>query len=676
MAILTEEDRLSYRIVFLVAIVVLLAVPVTAVRVLAALVILCYLPAAPFAARAGTSFPASLALTVTASPIMVALPVLVVVRLGLPIPTAVWAIVGIAMAQFLVYGTQRAFTPTRDEKRAMITLGILLVAAALLTMWLPVTNPWWRVREDSWFHAAVYNRIANHGLPVVDPYFSPLRLQYMYFYHILLLTISTITGLGPFAAMIFANLMALGGCILGVNYLVELFTRRRLSRWLAVALCVFGLNGLFYLFFPIRLARALLGETTGVEILRHFFTLSPLGHETALRFLSIEGNQFMFLDKFMLGTAFSLTLGMTCVVLALLVSMRARRWNWILTFFYVISVAGIMFLHLIMGAAVIVATAGTMVVLALVGPRGRSDRGDLTVGRQAVFTALALGITLPYLVSVLPHQGGERAVGLALQPHQMIGIVAGIFAALIPALWYLARVRSDGLRRREGGLTRAGVIAVWASFALVVALLVDLPTINERKLVFPLYFALVALAAAALDRWVAAGARGRRAAAAYVLLCTVPLNAVYFGCAFADRSTYRLSESEMSVYEWIRKTTDENALFLEENDITRIPVLAARDQYWGTEEYALNWDYPESELKPRRALRDAVYGERELDEAVFAHARRLGRPMYIVLRNIHTDGGKRFEKLSKSPYLTGKYMTENIAIFEVRFPGRDDTGSG
>ena len=45
---LTEEDRLSYRIAFSVVVVGLLAVPFTPVRLFAALVILCYLPAAPF----------------------------------------------------------------------------------------------------------------------------------------------------------------------------------------------------------------------------------------------------------------------------------------------------------------------------------------------------------------------------------------------------------------------------------------------------------------------------------------------------------------------------------------------------------------------------------------------------------------------------------------------------
>jgi hypothetical protein len=223
-------------------------------------------------------------------------------------------------------------------------------------------------------------------------------------------------------------------------------------------------------------------------------------------------------------------------------------------------------------------------------------------------------------------------------------------------------------------LTPAGVIAVWAAFVLLEAFVVDLPTVNESKFTFPLHLALAALAAGALDRWLAAGARSGRTAVAYVLMCTVPVTAVYFGCAFADRSRFDISDSEQSVYEWIQKTTDEDAMFLDAGDMVRVPVLAARDQYWGTEVYALNWNYPNSEMNPRRALRDAVFGDRELDEAVFAHARGLGRPMYVVLRDIHADGGKQFQKLSNSPYLTGKYMTENIAVFEIRFHGADDAG--
>jgi hypothetical protein len=676
MAILTEEDRLSYRIVFLVAIVILLAVPVTAVRLFAAAIILCYLPAAPFAARAGTSFLASLALTVAVSPFMIGLPIMLVMLLGLPVFTAVWAIVGIAMAQFLVYGTQRALVATRDERRLMIVLAAIVAAAALLSLWLPVTNTWWRIREDSWFHAAVFYRVAHHGLPVIDPYFSPLRLQYMYFYHILLLTVSTITGLGPFTAMIFTNLIALGACVLGVNFLVGFFARRATARVLAVILCIFGMNGLFYLFFPIRVARAFLGESTGTDLLRHFFSLSPPGHEAASRFLSIEGNQFMFLNKFMLGTAFSLTLGLTCVILALLVLMRTRRWNWLLTFFYIASLSGVIFLHLIMGATVVAATVGTILVMAIAGRGARKESGQLTLGKQAIFTAFAVAITIPYVMSVLPqHTGVERSIRFALQAHQVIGIIAGVFAVLIPAVWYLTHRGRERLYVPGGGLSPAGVIAVWAAFVLVAAFVVDLPTTNESKFVFPLQLALTALAAGALDKWLAAGARSVGRTAIYVLACTVPLNAVYFWNAFADDQSFEISPSEQSLYEWIQKTTDEEALFLEANDMVRIPVLAERDQYWGNEVYAVNWGYPDSEMNPRRALRDAVFGDCNLDDRLLAHARSLDRPMYVVLRDIHSDGGRHFRLMSDSPYLAGKFMTENNAVFQLLLLEPDEAGS-
>lgn len=666
MAILTEEDRISHRVVFLIAVVVLLAIPVTALRLLGALVILCYLPAAPFAARSGLSFVSAAALTVTVSPLMITLPVLGVMLFGLPVETAVWAIVGIAMAQFLVYGTQRTFMPVPSDRRLIIALVVILVLTAFLTLWLPTTNTWWRYQEDSWFHAAVFHRISNHGLPVVDPYFSPLRLHYMYYYHILLLSVSTLTGLEPFSAMIFANFVALGGCVLGFGFLVGMFTRHKLVRAAGVVLCLFGMNGLFYLFFPIRLARAFLGESTGTDILRHFFTLSPLGHETAQRFVCVEGNQHLFLDTFMLGTALSLTLGLTCVLLALLVMRRNGRWNWILSFFYVAALSGVLFLHLVVGATVVLATIGTIAVVAITGQRGRRREGELTVARQAGLTVLAAGTALPYIMSAVPRHVVDGSTGFALQVHQTIGIMACILPALIPAVWYLAR--GDRPLAKEGGLSDAGVLVVWAAFVLVVALVVDLPTNHETKFAFPLYIALSALAVRGIDRWAAKRTRrGTAAVVVYVTLCTVPLNAVYFAGAFSDRSQFVVSPSELSIYEWIRKSTRDESVFLEANEIVRIPVLASRDQYWGTDAYALNWGYPEDEMKVRRALRDAVFSDGELTDAHFEHAASLDLPFYVVLRNIHVDKGKRFKRLSDHPRLTGVYMTESIAVFEVNF---------
>jgi hypothetical protein len=675
MAILTEEDRLSYRIVFLIAVVGLLAVPVTGLRLVAALVILCYLPAAPFAARAGLPFHSAIALIVTVSPLLIALPVMAVMLLGLPVETAVWAIVGISMAQFLTYGTQRALSATTADKRLLIGLAAVVAVAAFLTLWLPATDTWWRFREDSWFHAAVYRRIANYGLPAVDPYFSPLRLQYMYFYHILLLTVSTLTGLGPFGAMIFTNFIALGGCVLGFNFLAGLFTQRSAVRVTGVILCMFAMNGLFYLFFPLRLARAFWGEMTGSNVLQQFYSLSPLGHATVSRFVSVEGNQHLFLDKFMLGTALSLTLGLVCVLLALIVLAHKGRWTWIHSFFYVAVLSGTMFLHLVVGVTIAAATVGTIIVTAVVRPRNRSpeDQGGLAVRWQAFLAIFSIVLVVPYIISVTPHGGAGPSVAIGIQFRQIFGVLSCLLPALIPALWYLVRARRPPRPSTAGGgLTSSGVLAVWAVCVLAIALLVDLPTSNETKFAFPLYIALSALAVGALDRWSSArrprSGRSRGSwVVAYVVLCTVPLNALYFAGAFADRSKFNLTLSETSLYDWIRKTTRNEAVFLEADDIVRIPVLAGREQYWGTEAYAHIWGYPPGEIDTRRALRDAIFGEKELSDDLLEHAAALRRPFYVILRNIHADGGKRFKRLADDPRLTGKFMYENIAVFELNF---------
>jgi hypothetical protein len=151
----------------------------------------------------------------------------------------------------------------------------------------------------------------------------------------------------------------------------------------------------------------------------------------------------------------------------------------------------------------------------------------------------------------------------------------------------------------------------------------------------------------------------------YVVLCTLPLNVIFYMGAFADRTQFTVSGTEWTVYDWIQKATPEDALFLEADDIVRVPVLSGRDQYWGVTAYAKNWGYPEEEMNIRRALRDAVFGDGDIPDDLFDHVSSLDRPLYILLRDVHADGGERFNRLSDNPRITGRYMTESMVIFEV-----------
>jgi hypothetical protein len=71
---------------------------------------------------------------------------------------------------------------TRRSGAAMAGVALLVLLAAVMCFALPLAKFWWRARSDSWFHAAVTQKLLRDGLPVTDPYFAGLRLQYMYCY--------------------------------------------------------------------------------------------------------------------------------------------------------------------------------------------------------------------------------------------------------------------------------------------------------------------------------------------------------------------------------------------------------------------------------------------------------------------------------------------------------------
>ena len=647
------------RFLFVAAACALFLVPFSIARVPSAIVVLGILPAIAMARRTGLSPLGTAALTLTMSPILFGLVMLLAMWFGAGATAGVWIATALAALGYILFYASPAgggnddpeASGAPDPRGAARGLAAVFLVAAVLAFTLPLVNDWWRFREDSWFHAAVTHRLTQHGMPPVDPYFSPLRLQYMYFYHVLLSGAKALTRLDPFYCMILLNAMALAGFVLGFDLLARQFTRKPLPRVLGSCLAVFGMNGLFFAFFPIRLARAFAGETSGGDVLKHFFTLSPPSHATAASFLSIEGNQFLFLDKFMLGTAFSLTLGLLCVLLAMLMraqgaqgAQNAQRGQWgrHSTLTYMTALTGMMFLHLVVG---VTAWVATMIVVIF----NRRLRTLLLAP-----TTIPLIIAAPYIYGVMPRDGSS-SITLAFQWRQAVGIASDILPVLVLALPLIVR------KVRE-----AGVLTRWALVVLAIALTADLTTVNETKFSYPLFIALAGLAVGGLDRALSSR-EWRRFTIALVIVATVPLNAIYFYCAFHDRSTFEITDSERAVYAWIEQNTEPDALFLEDFDIVRIPVLARRNQYWGTNTYANNWGYPKAEMDLRSGLRDKAYSRADsLTAADFSHAAQLGRPFYIIYRG--ATGDYALEKLRHNPLLEGRFIVDDMAVFELKTP--------
>ncbi len=668
-------DRVSHRIVTAAAVVGLLAVPSTAARVAAAFLAIGVLPGLAVAPR--SSRDAALGVGTALSPVMFAAFTLLALFAGLHVNVAAWIGVAAGLALFVAWGRSSAPGETVSTgHRTGALVGLAIAAAAVMAFALPLTDTWWRWREDSWFHAAVADKLTRDGLPLTDPYFAGLRLQYPYCYHAILSACASLTGIDFFRAMILVNAIALTSCALAFHALSGLFSRRAGPRVLGLCVWLFAMNGWFYLFYPLRLARALAGRSHGLELLRQFFPWTPAGHATAFNLVSVEGNQFMFLDKFMVGTAFSLTLGLAASLLYLLLSARRGAWSSRHDVAFVLCIAGTLAMHVVTGVTLALATA--LVLALLLWIRAQPSRGGPAYVRLLGWIVLGVAVTIPYLRSVAAQSGGGGpGVGLAFQPAYALGLLADILPALVLALVFFRRSSEHrdtpeiiGARAfAELSVSATGMLALWTLWVLIGALTVDLTTNNETKFAFLLQLPLAALAVGAFERlWNHAGAR--RAALAVVASASLPLHLLYYHHAVRDASTAVVSEGERAAYAWIRTTAPRDAVFLEADDIVRVPVLASRDLYWGNDTYARNWGYPADEMSARKRLRDTVFSPAGPSADDLARLRSLQRRVFVVFRihgRMHGDDRTtvpvRFD--DHADVFQRKFATDEIAVWEL-----------
>jgi hypothetical protein len=659
--------NLGHRILLAVAVAVLALAPFAPARMTAFFLTAGLLPGCAVAARSRFGWWASLGLGSALSPVMFGAFALFALESGAGVAAAARIALAACLLVF-VLAWRGSHRPDPIDRRLLLGFGVLVALAALMSFALPLSNVWWRTRDDSWFHAAVTNKLLRDGLPLTDPYFAGLRLQYMYFYHALLASCASLTGLDPFHAMILVNAIALFSCAAAFHALAGMFARRTGPRLLATALWLFGMNGWFYLFGVTRIARAMFGESHGSVMWRHFFPWTPNGHATAMSLISVEGNQFMFLDKFMLGTAFSLTFSLAAGVLFMLLSARRGEWSLRHDAALLLFCAGMLWLHAVTGIAVISVTAAVLALLLLV--RSQTARGGPSYARLVACIAAGAAVTIPYLRSVMPRAGEHALAGFAFQPWMALGLVAAVAPGLAFAALYFRRARDD---RDEPGrfganpfveltLGGSGLLALWCVFMLVVGLLVDLSANNETKFAYFVWLPLCALSAGGFEL---AWDRRRRALLVAVASATLPLHALYFHHAVRDPSELVVTDQERAVYQWIAKSTPRDAVFIEENETVRVPVLANRDLYWGTQTYARQWGYPAAEISARRELRDRVFSATGISEDDVTQLRVLGRRVFVIYRVKADDLINAFERFERTPRLRGRFATAEVAVWEV-----------
>ncbi len=552
----------------------------------------------------------------------------------------------------------------RPARREVLALFIFVAALLLLTATLPFTREWWRIRSDAWFHAAVVAQIRDFGMPPQDPYFLGMPLQYMWFYHALLLTLSQALRVDSFWAMALVNAHAVVALVLAGTYFASVLHTRFLHRFTAMATLVLAFNAAFWIFLPVKLVKAFIGDVRGGEEIARTFALTPLHYDRAYGFMNIYFNQEFFLDKFMVATAFGIALVfMTAGWGAAIDHLRTgSRFSLALL---ALSIVGMLGFHSLVGFVFLFGTVGGVVLLHLV--RGHTDdyrpRAALALALTSVLCFLAM---TPYLYQVMHAKEREQVFPLDFSFPKIAGIL--ISSALVIAV---------ALHARTAWRERA---ASWRFLALSAALVtafcfsISLPGPNTYdKLGYFVFIPFAVMAGLAIADSIAARAGRTRVlvAAAWVLLFFVPVNAIAFVSCFGTPDAVEVTPAETRLSEWVRTNTPRNAVFIDDHDRVPLLVTGPRRYYWGTLAYADQWGYPKSEMTRRKRVVEALYSRADIDPGVLDAMRALDEPLYVVVRPEHagcavTEYPEWFETV---------FEDREIALRRFTKQGTTDAGS-
>jgi hypothetical protein len=519
-----------------------------------------------------------------------------------------------AVLCFLVARRSRAQAPSEEETAPDASAMRLAWLAALVVALFFLAKPTLAYRSDAWFHAATAYRMDKIGLPPDDPFNAGIPLGYFWAFHLALGLLGGAAGVTPFAAGAAISVLAACGAALWLGLLAK-----RLCGPAAVApalvLAVLGLDPPGWLAW---LAQGLTGSEKGPAVLARAWQHGAGGSMAAITILYPHSSQSFFLDKFLLVTGLSLgyvaTLGFAW---ALLEAGRVR--DRIVLLIAALACASALFLHSVVGAAVVIAGLGAVALAALL-PRGLrlATRPALAV---TMGTLLAAAIAYPY-IKLCTVAKTDAPAHLAFHLDMAWAwIAAGGFLLALAA-------REAWAWRQEGGSAggeRARFLLYFAGF-VALSLFVSLVNRNESKF-FNLAALLVAVPAA--GGWVRLrGTLAGRLAWAVLLLGCVPTFLLGLSGFVAPDNVGVAGQvqpppADRDIYAWIDRYTSPRAALLAlpataDGELSRDPMVHARRALvWSGPEHGMNWGYAAPELASRadvvQALAKGTWSPREAE---------------------------------------------------------------
>jgi hypothetical protein len=539
------------------------------------------------------------------------------------------ALINIFFLVVLVAGLlMRGSSERREMVPPLAWLGALALAALVIVPLL--VNPALRMRSDAWFHAAVAESIGRSGLPPDDPYYAGIQLRYFWAYHVYLLVLRSAVPASLFDLMAITNIFFFPVYLMSILALSSRISARRSGPFFSVALAVFGVN----VFGSLLLAgRVLIGDTRGLDLLRGIVNGGSHYILTNLAY-GYTGSVSFFLDKFLVGSPFAMTLAMFLIAVYFLVGWLASGSRRELFLAGLFAISAILF-HTIIGLALLLCGGAALAALSL----WKARRRDGGTARRAL-TGLALLVAaallcVPYLRPILasrePGPGSFTVNGVFLWT---------VFAAgILPLILFAARAKLEGIKG-----TGAIFILFMTGFALVLGIFARMPLGNINKIVYLVLLPLVVLAGDGVPLLLSLRKRPPRLGVALIVfLVASGFATIALGLAGYVRERggdlpvpmrngrIDLTAAEMDAYRWMREQTPRQSIFINDSRLD-IPVMASRRQLWAPDRYADAWNYPEAEIGWRREMVGGIYSDATLSREARNRLLAAGFPVYIVMR--------------------------------------------
>lgn len=604
------------------------------------------------------------------SPVLLTLTVLFTLRLTDDLQLSLRLSAGLFYLLFIICmltGRDDLGRPGSPVPRSAIVLSI---AYGLLIAISYAVNDLLLIRSDAWYHASVTSEILSRGAPPMEPWLPDRPIRYMWIYHLFLASWKSFSGLELFRAMGFFNIVNAFCFPYMIARIISSFISDGRRIFWSSLISIAGLESASWVATPVVIARAMVGEVKGsAEIARIIGNLRFDGPNMIHTLTPYIASMINLSDKFITITSFSYSFVLFLLAFVLFLSrdyIRNSKVRAAILLFIVIF--GSFLFHIIIGTALICTIIGAGILLPLINKFILKRPPELYPQLMPLSVAVAAAVAgLPYLTSL---GGTETSGGSFLAEYLHFG-VRNLITILLPLLilfWPARRALGKIFSfEREDYI----LIASWIIPLLALNLLVDLPTGNEDKLIFPLFLLLGPMVSIEITGILseADGFRKKLLVALTIFLFLVPLVLTFY--AFIDYSAeeaglenrYDAFQSDREFFEEVRDRTDRYAVIAENGFDHLMPVFAGRRSLAGKMLLHYVYGYEKGYVTSHYDLNEALFACEPLSDETIERLAGLDIVLYIAVRD---------RDVEECPLLVPRF-SERRDLFESVYSGDGGT---